>query len=191
MSCGATNVVSMPKRGEREIEQIVRTAVEGARRDDVRARAHERRDREMQRRLPAGDRDRADATLQRADALFQHRACRIGNARIDVSRALHVEQRGGVVAVRKNEGGTTGRSASRARRLPDRGAHPRAATAYRSAVLWAWSSRSGQRTKRRVGSAERMVAHRRATARDEHGAQPRRGSATPRHTLGAVTASLH
>jgi hypothetical protein len=84
---------------QRVVEQVVRAAVERARRDDVRARAHQRDDREVQRRLAARRRDRADAALERRDALLEHRVGRVGDARVDVARALHVEQRGGVVAV--------------------------------------------------------------------------------------------
>jgi len=74
-----------------EIEQIVRSAIERARGDDVRARAEDRCDREMQRRLSARDRNCADPAFQRADPLLEHRASRVGDARIDVARALHIE----------------------------------------------------------------------------------------------------
>ena len=49
---------------------------------------------------------------------------RIGDARVDVPRALHVEQRRGVVAVGEDERRASGRSASRARRSPDRARAP-------------------------------------------------------------------
>jgi hypothetical protein len=88
---------------QREIEQVVRAAVQGARRDDVAASPHQRDDREVQRRLPAGRRDRADAALERRDALLEHRAGRVGDAGVDVPRALHVEQRCRVVGVGKHE----------------------------------------------------------------------------------------
>ena len=105
---------------QRVVEQVVRAAVERARRDDVRARAEQRDDRQMQRRLPARRRDRADAAFERGDALLEHRARRVGDARIDVARALHVEQRRGVIAVAGTRTTRTGRSASRARRSRDR-----------------------------------------------------------------------
>ncbi len=102
-SRGSTNVVVDAEARQRVVEQVVRAAVERARRDDVLARAEERDDREVQRRLPARRGDGAHAAFERRDALFEHRDRRIGDARIDVARALHVEQRRGVIAVRKDE----------------------------------------------------------------------------------------
>ena len=63
---------------QRVVEQIVRAAVQRARRDDVRACAQQGHDGKMQRRLAAGRRDRADAAFERGDALLEHRAGRIG-----------------------------------------------------------------------------------------------------------------
>ena len=53
----------------------------------------------MQRRLTRRNRYRADAALERGDALLQHGIGRIREPRINVPRALHVEERGGMVAV--------------------------------------------------------------------------------------------
>ena len=92
-----------PEARQRVVQQVVRAAVERARRDDVRAGRHERHDREMKRRLPARRRDRPDAALERRDALFQHRARRVRQPRVDVARALHVEERRRVVAVAEDE----------------------------------------------------------------------------------------
>jgi len=79
-------------------------SIKGARRDDVRAGAHQRGDGEMQCRLPARRRDRADAAFERGDALLQHRVRRIGDPRVEVTRALHVEERRGVVGVLEDVG---------------------------------------------------------------------------------------
>ena len=85
-------------------QQIVRSAIQRAGCDDVRTRIHQRGDGKMQRGLPAGGGNRADPAFQRGDAFFQRRVGRIGDACIDVSRALHVEQRGGVIRIREHVG---------------------------------------------------------------------------------------
>jgi hypothetical protein len=69
----------------------------------VLARAQQRHDGEVQRRLSAGGGDATHAAFERRDPLLEHRARRIGDARIDVTGALHVEERRGVVAVREYE----------------------------------------------------------------------------------------
>jgi hypothetical protein len=88
---------------QRVVQQVVRSAVERAARDDVRARARDRRDGEVQRGLSARGGDRADAAFERRDALFEHGVRRVRDARIDVAGALHVEERGGVVGVAEHE----------------------------------------------------------------------------------------
>ena len=88
---------------QRELKQIVRAAIKRAGRDDMRAGAHQRDDCEVQRGLAARRRNRADAILERRDALLQHRARRIGNTRVNVPRALHVEQCGSVIRIGKYE----------------------------------------------------------------------------------------
>jgi len=103
----------MPRRDEggrdaetlqRVRQQVVRAAIERARGDDVAAGIHQRRDGEMQRRLAGGGGNGADAALERRHALFEDRYGRIGDARIDVSRALHVEERRGVLGIAKDVG---------------------------------------------------------------------------------------
>ena len=66
-------------------EEVVAAAVDRGGRDDVTARIHQGRHREMKCRLPARRADRADAPFQRRDPLLQHRgpsgsrsACRCG-----------------------------------------------------------------------------------------------------------------
>ena len=86
-------------------EQVVRAAVERAARDDVRAGADQRGEREVQRRLAARRRDRADAAFERGDALLEYGVGRVRDARIDVPAALHVEERRGVVGVLEDVGG--------------------------------------------------------------------------------------
>ncbi len=86
-------------------KQIVRAAVERARGDEVRARAGDRRHREVQRGLAARGRDGPHAAFERRHALLEHRVGRIGDARIDVPAALHVEERRRVVRVAEDEGG--------------------------------------------------------------------------------------
>ncbi len=85
-------------------QQVVRAAVQRARRHDVRAGAGDGGQAEVHGGLAAGDGDAGHAAFQRGDAFFQHRVGRVRNARIDVAGALHVEQRGGVVGILENEG---------------------------------------------------------------------------------------
>jgi hypothetical protein len=91
---------------QRVVEQIVRAAIERRRRNNMRARAHQRGNGQMQRGLAARGADRARAAFQRRDALLEHRDCGVRDARVDVARALHIEERGGVVGVaeRKRRG---------------------------------------------------------------------------------------
>ena len=88
---------------QRVVEQVVGSAVQRARRDDVPAGPHQRRDGEVQGRLPAGGRDGPHAAFERRDPLLEHGAGRIRDARVDVPRALHVEQRRRVIGVREDE----------------------------------------------------------------------------------------
>ena len=81
------------------IKQIVRAAVQRAAGDDVAARAHKRDDGQMQRRLAGRHRDGADAAFERGDALLQHGVGRVREPRINVARALHVEECGGVIGI--------------------------------------------------------------------------------------------
>jgi hypothetical protein len=90
---------------QRVFEQVVRAAVERAAGDDVTARAHQRGDHQMQRRLPGGDGDRADTTLERGHPFFQHRRGGIRDARIDMPAPLHVEQGGSLVGILEDERG--------------------------------------------------------------------------------------
>ena len=89
----------------------MRTAVERGRRDDVLARPHDRRDREMHRGLSAGGGDRPDAAFERGHPFFEHRGCGIGDARVHMAGPFRVEQRRGVVGITEDVG----------RRLVDRG----------------------------------------------------------------------
>ena len=90
---------------QRVLEQVVRSAVERARGDDVRAGAGDRRDREVQRRLAARRRDRPAAALERGDALLEDGVGRIRDPAVDVAGALHVEERRGVLARLEDERG--------------------------------------------------------------------------------------
>lgn len=58
---------------------------------------------EMHRGLAAGRGDAGHAAFQRGDAFLQHRVGRVGDARVDVAGALHIEQRGRVVRVLERE----------------------------------------------------------------------------------------
>ena len=144
---------------QRVVEQVVRAAVQRARRDDVRARAH------------AASRSRGAAPPVRSRSRSRRRRLRarrcapraprrrVGDARIDVARALHVEQRRRVVAVRKHErrGLVDRRRARAGRRIGPRAR--RAATACRSGASSAWSSAvlGGRRMHGSAASPARAV----------------------------------
>ena len=78
-------------------EQRVRGAVELRHGDDVAAVIGDIDESEMQRGLPGRDRERADATLELGDALFQHGAGRIGDTAVAKTFGLEIEQRGTMV----------------------------------------------------------------------------------------------
>ena len=81
------------KARQRVFEQIVRAAVKRAGGDDMRPGTHQCGNRQMHRRLAAGSGYRTNAPFERGDAFFENGVGRVGNARIDVARALHVKQR--------------------------------------------------------------------------------------------------
>ena len=84
----------------------------------MRAGAGKRADREVQRGLAACGGDAADPAFERRDALFEHRIGRVRDAAVDMARALHVEQRRGVLAVLEHE---RGRQVNRHRARAGRG----------------------------------------------------------------------
>jgi len=59
----------------------------------------------VQRRLAARGRDRAAAAFERRDALLEDGVGRVRDPAVDVSRALHVEERRGVLARLEHERG--------------------------------------------------------------------------------------
>ena len=87
------------------VQQVVRATVQRARGDDVATGARQRGNRQVQRSLPAGGADGADAALERRDALLEHRVGRVADARVDMACPLQVEQSGRLVAGFEYEGG--------------------------------------------------------------------------------------
>jgi hypothetical protein len=87
------------------VQQVLRAAIEGRAGHDVRSGAHERGNRQVQRRLAAGGGDRADAAFQRRHALLEHRVGGVADAAVDVAGALQVEQGRRVVAGLEDERG--------------------------------------------------------------------------------------
>jgi hypothetical protein len=69
----------------RVMQQVVRAAVQCARRNHVGPCAHQRSNRKVQRGLSACGADRAHAAFQRGYALLEYSDGRVRNARIDVS----------------------------------------------------------------------------------------------------------
>ena len=89
---------------QRVMQEIVRAAVERTGGDDVRAGAGDRREAEVQRCLATRGGDAGDPAFERRDSFLQHRVGRIGDARIHMACALHVEQRRGVIGIAEDEG---------------------------------------------------------------------------------------
>ncbi len=73
-------------------EQVPGAAVEVGRGDDVVAGPREVLQREGRSRLPARQRQRADAALERGDALLEHVVGRVHDAGVDVAELLQREQ---------------------------------------------------------------------------------------------------
>ena len=97
------------RRRDAEARQRVRQQVDGAaieRRggDDVIAGAEQRRDGDVHRRHAARRAHRADAALQRRQALLEHRRRRIRDPAVDVARPLQVEQRRGLIGIVEDVG---------------------------------------------------------------------------------------
>ena len=86
------------KAAQGVVQQVLRAAVERRGGDDVRARAHQRGHTQVQRRLPAGSGDGANAAFKRRHPLLQHRVGGVADARVDMASTLQVEQRGRVFA---------------------------------------------------------------------------------------------
>ena len=86
-------------------KQGVRGAVELRHGNDVAAGVGEIDEREMQRRLSGGDRERADAAFELGDALFQNRGGRIGDPAVAIAFGFEVEQGGAVIGAVEGVGG--------------------------------------------------------------------------------------
>ena len=84
----ATNVVVDTEAGERALEQRARAAVQLGRRHDVIAGFAQRGDGQELGGLPAGGRDRADATFEAGHALLERGDGRIADAAVDVAELL-------------------------------------------------------------------------------------------------------
>ena len=165
-SRGSTNVVVDAEARQRVVEQVVRAAVERARRDDVRAGAHAAST--IARCSAAWPLAVAIAPTPPSSAAMRSSSTahgRIGDARIDVARALHVEQRRRVVGVAERRTTPSGRSASRARRSRGRAAAPACSDSVsKCGASWAWCIGAARRYARRNRAARRMVTHADAAA---------------------------
>ena len=93
-----------PEARQGELQKVGRAAVERLGRDDVAARPHQRHDREVERRLAACGRDRADPALECRDPLLEHRRGRVRDPRIDVPGALEIEQGRRLIGVGEHVG---------------------------------------------------------------------------------------
>ncbi len=87
------------------VQEVVRPTVERSARENVGPGTSQGRHCEVQRRLTARGGEGADPAVQRGDAFLQDGGRRVGDARIDMTRALHVEERGGLVGVLEDIGG--------------------------------------------------------------------------------------
>ena len=87
------------------VQQVLRAAIQRRGRHNVRARTHQRGHAQVQRGLTTGGADGADAAFKRCHTLLQHRVGWVADARVDVARALQVEQRGCVFTGLEHKGG--------------------------------------------------------------------------------------
>ena len=87
------------------VELVDRAAVELVRGDELVARLHQRVHGQELGRVAGGDGERRGAALERRDALLEHGAGRVADARVDVAERLQAEQRRGMVDVVEDEGG--------------------------------------------------------------------------------------
>ena len=88
---------------ERVVELIDRAAIELPGGDEFLARTHQAVHDDHLRRVAGGDGQPRGAAFQRGNALLEHGAGRIANARIDVAEGLQAEQRSGVVDALEHE----------------------------------------------------------------------------------------
>ena len=83
---------------------VVTAAIDRFRGDDMAAGPHQGGDGEVQRRLSARRADAPHPALERRQALLEHRHRRVADPRIEMPRALHIEQRRGGVGIREHVG---------------------------------------------------------------------------------------
>ena len=84
------------------LEEVVRAAVDGRRRDDVLTAVHEGLDRVGDSRRAGGDSDRRDTALERRDAAGEDVLRRVREASVDVARVLQREAVRRVLGVVEN-----------------------------------------------------------------------------------------
>lgn len=85
-------------------ELVDGSAIELACGDELITRRQQRMEDEVLGRVAGGDRKRRRAAFQRRDALFQHRAGWVADARVDIAEGLQAEQRRGMVDIVEDEG---------------------------------------------------------------------------------------
>ena len=76
---------------QRVVEQVVRAAVQGARGDDVRTHAGDGCEAQMQGGLATRCGETCHAAFERGNPLFEYCSGGVGDTRIHMARALHVE----------------------------------------------------------------------------------------------------
>ena len=127
---------------QRVVEQVVRAAVQARRGDDVVARLGHVQDGQRLGGLPGGEQQRADAALERGDALLDHVLRRVHDAGVDVAGLGEAEEVRGVIGVPEHvRGGRVDRQGA-APRSSDRVAGPRGSGGSRSSSRhWSWEAR--------------------------------------------------
>jgi hypothetical protein len=89
----------IPRRGQRDLEQVVCAAVQARGGDEVIAGAEQGQQRERLGRLAGGHAQRGHAALERGQPLLEGVRGGVHDARVDVAELLEREERGGVVGV--------------------------------------------------------------------------------------------
>ena len=83
--------------------QVMAAPIKCSRCNNVRSRTHQRHNGQMKGGLAASRCYCADTILKCGDSFFQHRVGWVAQARVDVSRALNIEQGSGVIRIRETE----------------------------------------------------------------------------------------
>ena len=91
--------------GERVVEQVIGSAIQAGRRNDILTGFDDVHDRQRFSSLSGGDRQGTSAPFEQCEAFFQHVGGGVHQAGVDVPEFLQAEQSGRVISIIKGVGG--------------------------------------------------------------------------------------